>query len=280
MRGYDLPAWVGPDDARRRELLQRRDRGDDQRLRAALERRCPVAVITTGGPLLEVARRAGLPLSSFPGGGQPRASRGLLVALLAGLLERAGVLDRRRRGGRGAAAAAADASVAGVRAGACPTIDNPAKQLAWALVDRLPVIEAAGFLAPSRAAGRRSSTRTASRRAVVEELPEATHNTVVGYEQPESLRDHLYVVFLASALDHPRNKLRAGVIGGAARWGDTSHEVVPVAGEGRWRRRSRPSRSVTTRASTCHPARLDPTPVDAIGHIKSRMSASEAEEDE
>ena len=30
--------------------------------------------------------------------------------------------------------------------------------------------------------------------AVAEELPEATHNTVVGYEQPDTLRDHQYVV--------------------------------------------------------------------------------------
>ena len=38
--------------------------------------RCPVAIISTGGTLLEVARRASLPHLSFTGGGQPRAAVG------------------------------------------------------------------------------------------------------------------------------------------------------------------------------------------------------------
>jgi glucose/mannose-6-phosphate isomerase len=44
---------------------------------------------------------------------------------------------------------------------------------------------------------------------VAEELPEATHNTVVGYEQPDTLRDHQHVVFLDAPADNPRNAQRA-----------------------------------------------------------------------
>ena len=44
--------------------------------------------------------------------------------------------------------------------------------------------------------------------AVFEALPEATHNTIVGFDYPEALRDATCVVFLGGAGDHPRNRLR------------------------------------------------------------------------
>jgi glucose/mannose-6-phosphate isomerase len=47
--------------------------------------------------------------------------------------------------------------------------------------------------------------------AVAEELPEATHNTVVGYDQPDTLRDHQYHVFLQGSADNPRSARRAEI---------------------------------------------------------------------
>ena len=77
-------SWRAPTAARPRRR--------SARSRAALERRCPVAVITTGGPLGRSLAAPGLPLLTFPGAGPPRASVGYSMAILAGLLERAGVL--------------------------------------------------------------------------------------------------------------------------------------------------------------------------------------------
>src|SRR3989304_3632196 len=59
-------------------------------LTTALERKCPVVIVTTGGPLLEVARRAELPHLTFPGRGQPRASVGDSLVLPPGPLARGG----------------------------------------------------------------------------------------------------------------------------------------------------------------------------------------------
>src|SRR4029077_5936795 len=98
--------------------------------------------ISTGGTLLDVARRANLPHLSFPGGGQPRAAVGYAVTLLGGLLERAGMLDI-GDDEITAAVATADAAVSAY-APEVATADNPAKQLAWMIVDRTPVIEASG----------------------------------------------------------------------------------------------------------------------------------------
>jgi glucose/mannose-6-phosphate isomerase len=92
VRGYDLPAWVGSDTLVIASSYSGATEETISAFTAALERRCPVAVITTGGPLGEVARRAGLPLVTFTGAGSPRASVGYSMAIVAGLLERAGVL--------------------------------------------------------------------------------------------------------------------------------------------------------------------------------------------
>ena len=148
VRDYELPAWVGARDARRRVLLQRRDRGDDQRARGRARAALPGRVITTGGPLGEVARRAELPLLTFPGARLSRARRSATRwRILAGLLERAGVLHARRcRDRRGRRDRAGDGGRAADPTCRPPT--NPAKQLAWALLDRLPSSRRAAALAP------------------------------------------------------------------------------------------------------------------------------------
>jgi hypothetical protein len=108
--------------------------------------------------------------------------------------------------------------------------------------------------------------------AVNEELPEATHNTVVGYAQPESIRDHLYVVFLASPSDHPRNNLRASLSAELLGTAQIAHQTVPIAGEGRL------AQAIVGICLGDYTSTylgmlygLDPSPVESIGIIKSRL---------
>ncbi len=279
VRDYDLPAFVGRDSLVVAASYTGSTEETVSALAAALERRCPVAVITTGGPLKEVASRAGLPLLAFPGGGQPRAAVGYSLALLAGLLERAGLLEL-EEAEIGSAAAACEATVA-----ACgpdvPTEHNTAKQLAWTLVDRMPIIEASGFLAPVARRWKTQLNENAKSMAAAEELPEATHNTVVGYAQPEALRDHLYVVFLAGPLDHPRNNLRASLSAELLAAASIGHQVVPLRGEGKLAQ-AVSAICVGDYVSVYLAALygLDPTPVDAISHIKTRIAAVDEDGDD
>ncbi len=231
VRGYDLPAWVGPDTL---VIASSKSGGTEETISAlatALERRCPVVVVTTGGPLKNVAEAAGLPLATFPARGTPRSSVGYSMGILAGILERAGVLELDETE-IAAGVAAAREMVARCRPDV-PTADNPAKQLAWSLLDRFVLVTASGFLAPVARRWKTQLNENGKATAAFEELPEATHNTVVGFEQPESLRDHLYVVFLKSELDHPRNVLRARLIGDLLGTAHISHQVVQASGEGR-----------------------------------------------
>lgn len=274
IRGYELPAWVGPDTL----VIASSKSGDTEEtvsaLTAALERRCPVVVVTTGGALKLVAERAGLPLATFPATGTPRSSVGYSMALLAGILERAGVLDL------DVAEISAAVSAARAMAARCeppvPTSENPAKQLAWSLVDRMTVVEAGSFLAPVARRWKAQLNENSKSAAAFEELPEATHNTVVGYEQPESLRDHVFVVLLTSDLDHPRNTLRGQLTGDVLDTAQILHQAVEATGESRLAHAL--SLIVMGDYVSVYLAftyAVDPTPVAVIDHIKEQLSRAD-----
>ena len=230
VRGYDLPAWVGGETLVVASSYSGSTEETISAFTAAIERRCPVAVITTGGPLGEVARRAGLPLLTFTGRARRerrsatrwRSSRGSSSAPASCRSTRPRSPRPSRPRGRWRPAAGPDV----------PTADNPAKQLAWSLVDRLVVIGASGALAPVARRWKAQLNENSKSAAVVEELPEATHNTVVGFEQPDSMRDHLFVVFLASGGDLPRNAARRASDRRAA--GFRAHRPRDGAGRRRW----------------------------------------------
>lgn len=278
LRGYDLPAWVGQDTL---VIASSKSGGTEETvsaLGAALERRCPVVVVTTGGPLRDVAQRAGLPLATFPAHGTPRSSVGYSMGLLAGILERVGVLaldEQEVRAGTAAARAMGARCAPGV-----PTAENPAKQLAWSLLDRFSIITASGFLAPVARRWKAQLNENGKTTAAYEELPEATHNTVVGFEQPDWLLDHLYVVFLRGALDHPRNTLRARLIGDLLRSAGVAHQAVDVPGEGRL---GQAMAAITlgdyVSVYVAFAYAVDPSPVAVIDHIKRQMAEADAATD-
>ncbi len=278
VRDYELPAWVDRETLVVASSYSGATEETISALSTALERRCPVAVVSTGGPLKEVARKAGLPLLEFPGEGQPRAAVGYSLTLLSGLLERAGLLEL---DDEEIAHTVASATAAVAASGPeTPSERNAAKQLAWTLVDRLPVIEASGPLVSVARRWKTQLNENGKTMAVVEELPEATHNAVVGYAQPESIRDHLYVVFLASASEHPRSRLRASLSAELLGASQIGHQVLPVAGEGRLQQAV--SGIVLGDYVSTYLAFLygeDPSPVEAIAYVKGRMSLPD-EDDE
>lgn len=274
IRSYDLPAWVGQDTL---VIASSKSGGTEETISAvsaALERRCPVVVVTTGGPLMRVAQQAGLPLATFPAHGTPRSSVGYSMGILAGILERAGALALDH--GEVAAGVAAAREMVARCEPKVATSDNPAKQLAWSLLDRYCIVTASGFLAPVARRWKAQLNENGKATAAFEELPEATHNTVVGFEQPESLRDHLYVVFLESDLDHPRNVLRARLIGDLLETAHISHQVVRASGEGRL---GQALSAITigdfVSVYVAFTYAVDPSPVAVIDHIKQQLALAD-----
>ncbi len=279
VRDHELPAWVASETLVVASSYSGATEETISALGTALERRCPVAVISTGGPLRDVAARAGLPLLTFPGGGQPRAAVGYSMTLLAGLLERAGMLALEPGEVRDAVAAGEEAVA--MFGPEMPSERNLAKQLAWTLVDRLPVIEASGALSVVARRWKTQLNENGKTAAMAEELPEATHNAIVGYAQPETIRDHLFVVFLASPHEHARNALRASLSAELLGMAQIGHQVVPIAGDGPLAQAVAGivmGDYVSTYLAFLYG--LDPSPVEAIAFVKSRMSATADEDDE
>jgi glucose/mannose-6-phosphate isomerase len=279
VRGYDLPAWVGPSTLVVASSYSGATEETISAFGAAAARRAPAVIISTGGTLLDVARRAGLPHLAFPGGGQPRASVGYAITLLAGLVERAGLLDLSDAEVEAAARSGdvrVEASAAGV-----PTADNEAKRLAWTIVDRLPVIEASGLLGAVARRWKTQLNENGKTSAAWEELPEATHNAVVGYPQPDTLKDHLLVLFLEGDQDHERNALRARLSRELLDAAGIAHEVVRVTGEGRFGQAL--DAIVRGDFASIYLAALygvDPTPVESISMLKAALALADEPDDE
>ena len=232
VRDYELPAWV---DASTMAIAVSHSGATEETITAletALQRRCPVAVITTGGPIGDVAKAVNLPRLMFPNESPPRAALGYTMLLLAGMLERAGFLDLTEAEVEAAIGAAS--GVASSCAADVPATTNLAKQLAWSLLDRLPVVEGSGFMAAVARRWKTQVNENSNSAAAAEELPEATHNTVVGYEQPETMRDHQYVVFLSSDADAPRNRERARLSVELLKASGIDYQRVSFDGPGRF----------------------------------------------
>jgi glucose/mannose-6-phosphate isomerase len=146
-----------------------------------------------------------------------------------------------------------------------PSSENPAKQLAARLQGRLPVVFGAGVLAPVARRWKTQLNENSDVWAVWEELPEADHNTIVGFALPREVAERVHAVFLYHPMLHPRViiRYRAGV----------ACDVVEVKG-------SSPLSQVMTGVLqgdyvSYYVAMLNgvsPSPVEAIVELKKRLA--------
>jgi len=89
-----------------------------------------------------------------------------------------------------------------------PVTKNPAKRQAGQLMDRWVAVLGSGILSPVARRWKGQISELAKAWAQFEFLPESDHNTLAGSQNPSELLARTTVLFLRSASDHPRNKLR------------------------------------------------------------------------
>lgn len=206
VRGYTLPAWVGP----RTLAIASSNSGNTEEVVAATEAavatgaRC--VVITTGGRLRELARERTLPALTFSWDGEPRSALGWSFATLLAICGALSLLPD--------LSSDLDAGVAAMRVllestgRDVPAASNSAKQLAARLAGKLPVFIGAQSLAPVAYRWRTQFNENAKSWAVADELPEMNHNAPLGYGAPPALLPLVRVVILRHAAVHPRIALR------------------------------------------------------------------------
>jgi glucose/mannose-6-phosphate isomerase len=209
VRGYSLPAYVGP----RTLVIGSSHSGNTEETlaacQAALERGARLLAITRGGKLAALAEGGGQAVWRFEHAGQPRAAVGYSFMLTLGALAKLGLVADKSSEIAGAVAAMR-AQQQHFRAGV-PVTANAAKRLAGQLMGRLPLIFGADHLAPVARRWKGQLNEVGKALAAFDELPEMDHNSVVGTLYAEPLIGKSLALFLRSSYDHPRNQRRADI---------------------------------------------------------------------
>ncbi|MDX9863170.1 MAG: bifunctional phosphoglucose/phosphomannose isomerase [Anaerolineaceae bacterium] len=206
-RDYDLPAWAkGPETL---VIASSHSGNTEETLSAfgrALENGCQVVAVTRGGKLAKAAQGARAAWWQFEHDGQPRAAVGFSFGLLLAMMNRLRVIPDPAE--ELAAAVAAMKARQAVLAADVPVAENPAKQMAETLAGKWVSVFASGMLSPVARRWKGQISEVAKAWAQFEYLPETDHNTLAGVFHPKALLPQMRMVFLGSASDHERNKLR------------------------------------------------------------------------
>lgn len=268
--GYGLPEWAGE----RTLVIAASHSGETvETLSGAVEaqrRRLPLVVISTGGKLGQLAGETGAPYLRYQMAGQPRAAVGFGVGLVHEVLARTGLIADPDP--FGPAVESVD-QLLERNAPAVATDDNPAKQLAWSLFGRMPVIYGAG---PMTAVAHRWKTQlneNAKAWASYEPMPEANHNAIEGSLNPRELGDAPYVVQIRDPEEPPEIASRYRVVEELLGERATNRSIVWAEGP------SRLARVLTAVAygdlMSVYLAILyqtDPTPVTLLAMLKERLA--------
>jgi len=207
-RGYTLPAWAkGPETL----VISSSHSGNTEETLTIFEeagkRDCKRLAITTGGKLKEMAKEEKTPLWIFHHKGQPRAAVGYSFGLLLGVLYHMDLISD--------PSAELQNTVEAMKfqrqdlAAEISSSANPAKQFAETLHNRWIMVMASDFLAPVARRWKTQASELAKAWAQYEYLPEANHNTLAGFENPQGLFSDFAMVFLRAHSDNRRNQLRS-----------------------------------------------------------------------
>ena len=267
-RGYALPAWTTPDTT----VLCVSYSGNTEETLAVFEAAGAVGaqrvVSTTGGKLADAARADDISVIPLPGGFQPRAAvaYSLVVAL-----EVAGICGAGER-------LHAEIDVAAHRAESLVDAwgpDSPegsvAKTLARGLHGTAPQIAGAGLTAPIAYRWKCQINENAKTPAFASELPELDHNEIAGWEGAKGIGP-FSAVFLDDTDLHPRIRQRIELTRGLIASRGMATFRVDSFGETRTERLV--SLVLLGDLVSLYLAILrgvDPTPVEAIEHLKQAL---------
>lgn len=180
----------------------------------------PMAAISIGGKLLELAKKDGIPYIEMPDlGVQPRSALGLSLIALASLMGLDDVVKEARRIARELKPADSESlgkALSADLAGSIPIIYASAKNEALAFNWKIKFNE------------------TGKIPAFYNVVPELNHNEMTGFdisERTRSLSDRFHFIFLMDEDDHPRNKKRMENLETILKRKDLPATRVPLIGK-------------------------------------------------
>lgn len=206
IRDYDLPAYVDPSTLVIASSYSGNTEETVSSLAQARERGAQVAIIASGGQLLEQAGATGATYVRLPANFQPRMAVIYNLRALVALLVHFGLVAPARFDEiAGASQWLRDESAQW--GSEIPTAQNPAKQLALQAVGKTPVFYGGGLTAPVAYKWKISWNENAKNVAIWNQYPEVNHNEFIGWtshpiEKPFAIFD------LISPLEHPQIQRR------------------------------------------------------------------------
>ncbi|HEY1064024.1 MAG TPA: bifunctional phosphoglucose/phosphomannose isomerase [Candidatus Saccharimonadales bacterium] len=210
VRGYDIPAYVGP----RTYFIAASYSGNTEETLSALEQAeakgAQIAVIAGGGKLADVARDKNYPFALLPKATQPRYAALYNLKALVVLLDQAGLLASSNAMAELEKAAGFLKTAVEPWVPTVPANKNQAKQIALDVIGKSAVIYAGAKLWPAAYKWKIGFNENAKHVAWWNQYPEFNHNEFMGWaEQPV---DKPYAVIdLRSNLEHPRVQQRFSV---------------------------------------------------------------------
>ncbi|MDV2989841.1 MAG: bifunctional phosphoglucose/phosphomannose isomerase [Dehalogenimonas sp.] len=196
LRDYDLPGWV---DDKTLVIASSYSGNTEETLSGfeqALNGPAKKLVITTGGRLLELAREHDIPAFVFDYKAQPRAAVAWGIFPLLNFLTRMG-LAADKNPDVSEAALVTEQFARKIEPGKALS-HNLAKEMAYKLFGRIPVVYGAGLAVEVAYRWQTQFSENAKQWAFSQTFPELNHNAIAGYQLPEQLVPSLAVVMLRS----------------------------------------------------------------------------------
>ena len=209
-RDYHLPPYLSHDSLVIASSYSGNTEETVAAFEEALERGAKVVAVTTGGRLLHLAERAGVPVFRVDYEGEPRTALGYSFLVPLAMLQNLGLSPSSDE----AVLEATEElfSLGESLSPETPTHDNPAKELAVTLHGKMIVVFGGGMLCGVARRWKTQFNENAKAWAFVELLPEAGHNAIAGLWWPRPMGRKVCGVLLNSLSLHPRIKLRYRVI--------------------------------------------------------------------
>ena len=196
LRDYTLPSWV---DEKTLVVGSSYSGNTEEMLSAfeqALNTPAKKLVITTGGKLLDMARENNIPAFVFNYAAQPRAAIAWGIFPLLNFLTRLGLASDKTA--EVSEAALVTEQFARKIDPTKPLSHNQAKEMAYKLFGRIPVIYGAGITTEVAYRWQTQFNENSKQWAFAQALPELNHNSIAGYQLPAELVSRLSVVLLRS----------------------------------------------------------------------------------
>ncbi len=212
-RDYTLPAYVNEHTL---VILASYSGTTEETLacaKQAQEAGAQLMVISSGGALIELAKQHNLThykiVPTYNPSGQPRAAIGYAITGTIALLTSAGIIAVSEEDMQTViATVTATTKECSVDS---PQESNPAKLLAYNMIDMRPIIVAADFLEGAAHVAANTTNENAKAFADYKVLPELNHHLLEGLQFPSTNNSTHVVLFVMSLLYHERNRTRVEI---------------------------------------------------------------------